>query len=63
MLKTQELENVRQAAVIDQQGEMINRLEETLTSMDPKCKLEVMETGKNKLLRYFIVFYFIKTFE
>ena len=43
MLKTQELENARQTAVIDQQGEVISRLEEAMISCDRKCKPEVLE--------------------
>ena len=56
MLRTQELKNYQQAAIISQQelenirqGEMINRLEEALISMDQKWKQEVLETGKNTL--------------
>ena len=49
MLKTQELENVRQAVVIDQQGHMISKLEEALND-DQKRKPEVLETGIHKLL-------------
>ena len=47
-LKTQELENARQAAIISHQGEVINRLQEALISMNRKYKPEVLETGKNK---------------
>ena len=54
MLKTQELEISRQATIISQQvlenirqGEVINRLEEAMTSSDRKCKTEVQETGKS----------------
>ena len=41
MLKTQELENARQATII-------RRLEEALISSDRKYKTEVLESGKNK---------------
>ena len=54
MLKTQELEISQQATIISQQelenirqGEVINRLEEAMTSSDRKCKTEVQETGKS----------------
>ena len=59
MLKTQELENARQATVI-------SRLEETLISSDRKCKPdvledkpEVLEAGKNITVRSspFIILY------
>ena len=70
MLKTQELENARQANIIGQQelenirqGEVINRLEEALTSSDQKCKAEVLENDKNKLLLNFMVFYGLRTIE
>ena len=46
MLKTQELENARQAGIISQQGEVINRLEAALVTSDRKCKPEVQETGE-----------------
>ena len=39
LLKTQELENIRQAAINSQQGEVINRL----MTCDRKCKQEVLE--------------------
>ena len=45
-LKTQELENARQDAILSQQGEVINRLEAALMTSDRKCKQEVQETGK-----------------
>ena len=39
MLKTQELENIRQANIIQ-------KLETALTTSDRKCKTEVQENGK-----------------
>ena len=67
MLKTQELKNAWQAKIISQQeletiqqGEVITRLEEALMDSDRKCKPEVLETGKNKWVQYFMVFYFRK---
>ena len=56
-LKIQELEIIRQAAIIIQQGEMITRLEEAQANCDRKCKPEVLdckpevqETSKRALL-------------
>ena len=56
MLKTQELENARQATITSHQeleniqlAEVISRLEEALMDSDWKCKPEVQETGKSTL--------------
>ena len=46
----QEAEISRQAVINDRQGEVINRLKESLISMEGKCKPEVLETGKNTLI-------------
>ena len=53
-LKTQELENDRQATIIIQQGDMINRLEETLITSNRKYKQDVQETGTNNSLLEFL---------
>ena len=60
MLKAHELEISRQADIIGKQelenirqGEVINRLEEALTSSDQKSKTEVQETGKSTLWQWF----------
>ena len=46
-LERQEIELARQAAIIDRQGEVINRFQEGLNN-DRKWKPEVLDTGKNK---------------